>query len=160
MARYEQIPADSVYKRRAKPRYEEARTLLVAEHMAAADKERAAGRCADVRTEAAEIIRLDPQQQLIAREIVRLCRARARAGRGGASVGARAPSRRRAAERRRRRRRRGAPPRAERRAEPAAPRPRPRTPRRSMKQAREAWLRQQCGAAMDLSRGRCTRSPA
>ena len=38
MARFEQIPADSVYKRRAKPRYDEARTLLVAEHMSAADK--------------------------------------------------------------------------------------------------------------------------
>jgi pSer/pThr/pTyr-binding forkhead associated (FHA) protein len=43
MARYEQIPADSVYKRRAKTRYDEARTLLVSEHMAAADKARTAG---------------------------------------------------------------------------------------------------------------------
>ena len=35
---FHQIPADSVYKRRAQPRYEEARTLLVAEHMTAAEK--------------------------------------------------------------------------------------------------------------------------
>ena len=47
--------AESIYKRRAKPRYEEARTLLVAEHMAAADKARAAGKCAEVRTEVAEV---------------------------------------------------------------------------------------------------------
>ena len=47
----EQIPADSVYKRRAKPRYDEARTLLVSEHMAVADKARTAGQCAEVRTE-------------------------------------------------------------------------------------------------------------
>ena len=61
MARFEQIPADSIYKRRAKPRYDEARTLLVAEHMAAADKARTAGRCAEVQTEVAEITRLDPR---------------------------------------------------------------------------------------------------
>ena len=73
MARYEQIPAESVYKRRAKPRYDEARTLLVSEHMAAADKARTAGQCAEVRTEVTEIIRLDPRNT-IAREMVRLCR--------------------------------------------------------------------------------------
>ena len=67
------FPADSVYKRRAKPRYDEARTLLVSEHMAAADKARTAGQCAEVRTEVAEIIRLDPRNT-IAREMVRLCR--------------------------------------------------------------------------------------
>ena len=56
------FPPDSIYKRRAKPRYDEARTLLVAEHMAAADKARAAGRCAEVQTEVAEVVRLDAAQ--------------------------------------------------------------------------------------------------
>ena len=92
MARYEQIPADSIYKRRAKPRYDEARTLLVAEHMAAADKARTAGRCADVKTEVAEIIRLDPRNTM-AREMVRLCRpqAPARGRRAAARWRPRAP---------------------------------------------------------------------
>jgi hypothetical protein len=72
---YEQIPADSVYKRRARPRYEEARTLLVAEKMTVAEKDRADGRCAEVRQEAAEIIRLDPKNMLI-RDLSRLCRAK------------------------------------------------------------------------------------
>jgi pSer/pThr/pTyr-binding forkhead associated (FHA) protein len=159
MARFEQIPADSVYKRRAKPRYDEARTLLVAEHMAAADKARTAGRCAEVKTEVAEVIRLDPRNT-IAREMVRLCRPKAEpaarpAATAVASVAAR-PAKPRpsptltAAE---------PPPRAERPepAKPAAPAaaasdgdaPDPDT---LMKQAREAWLRQQCGAAVDLSR--------
>ena len=93
MLRYEQIPPDSIYKRRAKPRYDEARTLLVAEHMAAADKARTAGRCAEVKTEVAEVVRLDPRNT-IAKEMIRLCRPRlepaprpvaARPGGGGAT---------------------------------------------------------------------------
>ena len=126
MARYEQIPADSMYKRRAKPRYDEARTLLVSEHMAAADKARTAGRCADVRTEVAEIIRLDPRNT-IAREMVRLCRPPNGRGGAGAPVrgapGEAAPQRRRstaAADAPRARRA----PRSQRRA-PRRPRTRP-----------------------------------
>ena len=48
------------------------------EHMAAADRARTAGQCADVKTEVAEIIRLEPRNT-IAREMVRLCRPRAAA---------------------------------------------------------------------------------
>jgi ABC transport system ATP-binding/permease protein len=155
MAHFEQIPADSVYKRRAKLRYEEARTLLVAEHMSAADKARTAGRCAEVRTEVAEITRLDPRN-MMARELVRLCRPKADAAR----VAQAAPAPVVVA------------------ARPAKPRPSPTftatdapsRPERSepvkhaepaedaadpdalMKQAREAWLRGQCGAAVDLAR--------
>ena len=147
MARYEQIPADSVYKRRAKTRYDEARTLLVSEHMAAADKARTAGQCAEVRTEVAEIVRLDPRNT-IAKEMVRLCRPKAAAA--PPAVAAR-PAKPRptptltATD---------APPRAE-RPEPAKPAAAPAEdadPDALMKQAREAWLRQQCGAAVDLSR--------
>jgi hypothetical protein len=148
MARYEQIPADSVYKRRAKPRYDEARTLLVSEHMAAADKARTAGQCAEVRTEVTEIIRLDPRNT-IAREMVRLCRP-PKAAAAPPAVAAR-PARPRptpttyaAAD---------SPPRAE------APKPAVAAPAEDapdpdalMKQAREAWLRQQCGSAVDLAR--------
>ena len=153
MARFEQIPADSVYKRRAKPRYDEARTLLVAEHMSAADKARTAGRCAEVKTEAAEIARLDPRN-MMARELVRLCRPKAEPARvaqaAPVAVAARPakprPSPTLTAT--------DAPPRAERpepakHAEPAEDAP---DPDALMKQAREAWLRGQCGAAVDLSR--------
>jgi ABC transport system ATP-binding/permease protein len=151
VARYEQIPAESIYKRRAKPRYDEARTLLVAEHMAAADKARAAGKCAEVRSEVAEVMRLEPRN-LLAKDLVRLCKPRQEAP--APPVVAR-PARPRpspplaVAE---------APSRPER---PEAPAPKPRAepadveagdPDVLMKQAREAWLRQQCGAAVDLSR--------
>jgi pSer/pThr/pTyr-binding forkhead associated (FHA) protein len=150
MARYEQIPADSVYKRRGKPRYEEARTLLVADHLAAAEQARAAGRCAEVRAEAAAVTRLDPKNP-IARDVVRLCRpARAepvaapavaarqmRPRLNNPSVGAAAEPVARTASRETAR---GEP--AEEAGDADA----------LMKQARESWLRQQCGAAIDLSR--------
>ena len=160
IARYEQIPAESIYKRRAKPRADEARTLLVAEHMAAADKLRAAGKCAEVRTEVLEVMRLEPRN-LLARDLVRLCKPKqevavakpvkevappppvaARLARPRPSAplaAAEAPSR----------------------PEPPAPRPRAEAAAADveaadadalMKQAREAWLRQQCGSAVDLSR--------
>jgi pSer/pThr/pTyr-binding forkhead associated (FHA) protein len=152
MGRYEQIPADSVYKRRAKTRYEEARTLLVSEHMAAADRARTAGQCADVKTEVAEIVRLEPRNT-IAREMVRLCRpAKAVAAVPVAARPAKPrPSPTLTAT--------DAPSRAERpepvkHAEAAAPAPGDDGPDPDalMKQAREAWLRGQCGSAVDLSR--------
>ena len=149
MARYDQIPADSVYKRRAKARFEEARTLLVAEHLSSAEQARAAGRCADVRTEAAAVARLDPKNT-VGREMVRLCRP-ARPEPAPAPVVAARPARPRpspgvavaAVEPTSRAERAAA--RAE-AAEEAA------DPDALMKQAREAWMRQQCGAAIDLSR--------
>ncbi len=148
---YQQIPADSVYKRRAQPRYEEARTLLVAEHMTAAEKDRAEGRCAEVRQEAMEVIRLEPHNQLI-RDLSRLCRARpepvaasTRAARTRQVAAAPAVERSESPARR------SEPARTEpSRAETAAAEPE--DAEALMKQAREAWLRQQCGAAMDLSR--------
>lgn len=143
---YQQIPADSVYKRRAQPRYEEARTLLVAEHMTAAEKDRAEGRCAEVRQEAAEVIRLEPHNQLI-RDLSRLCRARPEPG-VSSSRRARQVAAASAAER-------SDSPRPA-RTEPSRPEAsaaaEPEDAEALMKQAREAWLRQQCGAAMDLSR--------
>ena len=151
LAGYEQIPADSVYKRRAQPRYEEARTLLVAEKMTVAEKDRAEGRCAEVRREAMEIIRLDPKNMLV-RDLARLCRAkpesvaarpaRTRTVAAAASVERAEPSRRETART------------ETTRAEPAHTEAAAETEDAEtlMKQAREAWLRQQCGAAMDLSR--------
>ncbi len=148
---YQQIPADSVYKRRAQPRYEEARTLLVAEHMTAAEKARAEGRCAEVRQEAMEVIRLEPHNQLI-RDLSRLCRARpepvAASSRSARTRQvAAAPAVERSESPRRSESARTEPSRTE-----TAAAGEPEDAEALMKQAREAWLRQQCGAAMDLSR--------
>jgi hypothetical protein len=159
MARYDQIPGDSIYKRRAKPRYDEARTLLVAEHMAAADKARTAGRCADVKTEVAEVIRLEPRN-MMARDLVRLCRPKAEP-RVAAAAPAAVPVAARPAKPRPSPTLTATdtpPPRAERpepvkHVEAAAPSDGDGPDADAlMKQAREAWLKQQCGAAVDLSR--------
>jgi len=158
--KYQEIPPESLYRKRAKPRYEEARASVVADHLAAAEKARAAGRCGEVKSEADEIVRLDPRN-VVVREIVRLCRARpepaaaapvrlAKAARPNAAL---------VAENRTEARRTDTPARSK--PEPAAkPEPAPREavaaetedPDALMKQAREAWLRQQCGSAIDLSR--------
>jgi ABC transport system ATP-binding/permease protein len=149
LAGYERIPGDSVYKRRAQPRFEEAHTLLVAQHLATAEKARAAGRCAEVRAEAQAVIRLDPNNLLV-RDMARLCRARPEA----VAVAAERPPRAKAsatlvtdqADAPR-----FEPTRVEvARAETAGAESE--DAESLMKQAREAWLRQQCGAAMDLSR--------
>jgi pSer/pThr/pTyr-binding forkhead associated (FHA) protein len=160
VARYEQIPLESIYKRRARPRYDEARTLLVAEHMATADKLRAAGKCAEVRTEVAEVMRLEPRN-LLARDLVRLCKPKQEVAVAKAvkEVAPAPPVAARLA-----RPRPSAPiaaAEAPSRSEPPAARPRTELAAADvdaadadvlMKQAREAWLRQQCGSAVDLSR--------
>ena len=129
--------------------------------MSAADKARAAGKCADVRTEVAEVLRLEPRN-LLAKDLVRLCKpkqelavakpvkepappppvaARLSRPRPSTSLAAtEAPSR---AE---------SPPAARPRTESAAADVEAADPDALMKQAREAWLRQQCGSAVDLSR--------
>jgi ABC transport system ATP-binding/permease protein len=148
LAGYERIPSDSIYKKRAQPRYEEARSLLVAEHLESAEKARAAGRCAEVRAEAQAVIRLEPHNLLV-RDMARLCRAKpepvASTGRrsraGAAAVAERAESPRRPELTR------SEPPHLE-----AVAAAEPDDADALMKQAREAWLRQQCGSAMDLSR--------
>jgi pSer/pThr/pTyr-binding forkhead associated (FHA) protein len=144
LARYADLPDGSTYKARARTRADEVRSLLVAERLAAAEQARAAGRCADVRTEADEIEKLDPKNTL-AKELVRLCRAKpepvAKAARPRpvAAVASAARAERpteRAAER----------------AEAAAPAEPEVDAEALMKQAREAWLKQQCGSAMELAR--------
>jgi hypothetical protein len=156
VAGYAQIPADSVYKKRAQPRYEEARAQVIAQHTSAAEKARTEGRCADVRSEAGQVLRLDPKNTLV-RDLARFCRARPEP----AAAAARAPRTRQlaamtASEA-------SDAPKGGRHAEPAAAKaeavePAAKTEGEAedaqtlMKQAREAWLRQQCGAAMELSR--------
>ena len=119
--------------------------------MTAAEKDRAEGRCADVRVEAAEIIRLEPHNQLI-RDLSRLCRARAEpTATASRSARSRPVATTPAVERSESPARRSEPARSEAHAETVAA-AEPEDAESLMKQAREAWLRQQCGAAMDLSR--------
>ena len=156
---YQQIPADSVYKRRAQPRYEEARTLLVAEHMTAAEKDRAEGRCADVRQEAFEVIRLEPHNQLI-RDLSASAgrvpsRSRRRLGSARTRPVAASPAVERSESPRKSELTRTEPSHSE-----AVAAAEPEDAEALMKQAREAWLRQQCGAAMDLSRRALRAKPA
>jgi pSer/pThr/pTyr-binding forkhead associated (FHA) protein len=143
LARYGEIPATSVYKAKGRARADESRSLLVAARLADAEKARAAGRCAEVRQAADEIAELEPRNQL-PKELVRLCRARPET--------AARPARARAAAV-------AAAPRAARQAEPQVATDEPAAAAEAepdaeslMKQAREAWLRQQCGSAIDLSR--------
>ena len=79
IAGYVQIPPDSMYRKRGQARYQEARALLIAQHMTAAENARAEGRCADVRLEAGQVLRLDPKNMLV-RDLSRMCRARPEAG--------------------------------------------------------------------------------
>jgi pSer/pThr/pTyr-binding forkhead associated (FHA) protein len=152
LARWDEIPPESIYKARGRARADEARALFVAERLADAETARAAGRCADVREAADDVEKLEPKNKL-AGQLVRMCRAKpepaARPARARAVAVAAPVARERQAEK--------APPARERPAEkppehaeaPAEPEVDADT---LMKQAREAWLRQQCGSAIDLSR--------
>jgi pSer/pThr/pTyr-binding forkhead associated (FHA) protein len=166
---YTEIPEDSVYKLRAQPRFEETRAAFVAQHLLAAEKLRAAGRCADLKQEIELISRVDPRNAA-ARDKLRACRPRMEAS-VAVNTAAPRPSLVRAA---------ASSPAA--RPEPASAVPAKRAPpaiavtaappaRRAievaatpaaegesadadalLKQARDAWLKQQCGSAIDLSR--------
>ncbi len=162
LARYADIPEDSVYKQRGRTRAAEARALFIAERLAFADQARAAGHCDDVRDAVAEVEQLEPTNQL-GKQIVRLCRPRAEpvAARPRAEPVA-APARParpthvataaakpEKVERERPAEKAEAAPTKREEPEEAAPAP---DADAIMKQAREAWMRQQCGAAIDLSR--------
>ena len=166
---YTEIPEDSVYKLRAQPRFEETRTAFVGQHLVAAEKLRAAGRCADLKQEIELIGKVDPHNAA-ARDKLRTCRPHLEASVAVNTAAARPPLVRAAA-----------PSPAARPAEPTGAAPIKRAPpagavaaapvaRRAtdvavpaaegdgadadalLKQARDAWLKQQCGAAIDLSR--------
>jgi hypothetical protein len=144
LALYASIPAASVYKARGKAHADESRSLLVADRLAEAEKARAAGRCGDVRTAVADVERLDPGNAL-GKELAHQCRTKpepAAAPRAHArAVAAASAPRERPTERQ---------------AERAEAAPAPAEPEVDadtlMRLAREAWLRQQCGSAIELSR--------
>jgi len=101
-----------------------------------------------VRSEAQAVIRLEPHNLLV-RDMARLCRAKPEplASTGRRARSSAAPVAERAESRRRPELTRSEPPHPE-----AVAAAEPDDADALMKQAREAWLRQQCGSAMDLSR--------
>ncbi len=158
---YEAIPAESMYKKRASSRYQESRTLFVSEHLLAAEKFRTQGKCVETRREADDIAKVDPANQLI-KEIVKLCKpvasggtlvaaavpraAHARASTAGLSVAKDPPAH------------------AETAAAFRSPREASHTETAAgaadasadadqlLKQARDAWLHQQCPSAIEIAR--------
>ena len=164
MSRFDEIPTDSVYKERAAPALEEVRALFLEVHLDLADSARQQGRCDEARAEAEKIQQIDAEN-VKAREIVKRCRPRGPTPRVAASpatavappaVAAAAPTDRTAPR-----------PVAPRPARAAAAGPGARGAAETaaapadewqpdagelIKQAREAWMHQQCGTAIDLSR--------
>jgi hypothetical protein len=156
---YEAIPAESLYKKRAASRYQEARTLFVSEHLLAAEKFRTQGKCVETRKEADDIAKVDPANQLI-KEIVKLCRpgpgngtlvaatvpktAHARATAASLTTAKDPPAHETAAFRS---------PREASHTETAAGAAEPAADADALlKQARDAWLHQQCPSAIEIAR--------
>jgi hypothetical protein len=157
---YEAIPAESMYKKRAASRYQEARTLFVSEHLLAAEKFRTQGKCVETRREADDIAKVDPANQLI-KEIVKLCKpmagggtlvaaavphtAHARASAASLTAAKDSPAHETAASFRT--------PRETSHAEAASGAAEPAADADALlKQARDAWLHQQCPSAIEIAR--------
>ena len=75
LSRYDDIPADSVYKGRAEPELDGVKTLFRTAHLELADAARTQGRCDDAAAEAEKVQQIDPENRL-ARDIVKKCRQR------------------------------------------------------------------------------------
>jgi pSer/pThr/pTyr-binding forkhead associated (FHA) protein len=167
---YTELPEESVYKARARPRFTEAKSALVGQYLAAAEKLRQVGKCADLRQEVELIDRIDPHNA-VAQDKLRLCRPRSEGALVvAANARSAAPRATAASLTLANRRSAGASDGASRRG--AASESAAASAKRSteiattaplvepdggdadvlMKQARDAWLRQQCGSAIDLSR--------
>ena len=180
LSHFDELPPDSMYRERAQPALEEVKTLFLEVHLDLADAARQQGRCEEARAEAEKIQQVDPENAQ-AKTIVTKCRPRGPARVAAAPATAAqattiapvaaapaaaahpAPAAPAAAPR---------PP----AARPAAVRPaRPAAVARApgaapaaetpsvadewqpdaadlVKQAREAWMHQQCGSAIELSR--------
>ena len=153
LSRYEALPDGSVYKVRAQPALDGVKELFVAAHLELAEAARSQGRCDEANGEAEKVQEVDPENAT-AHDIQTHCRPRgAPAAAHGALAAAgvvRAP-------------------RAAARPVPAARPVAARSPARAvddedpvptgeqdaselLKQAREAWTKQECASAITLSR--------
>jgi tetratricopeptide (TPR) repeat protein len=158
LTHFDSIPAASMYKSRAAPAMAELKVQFLASHLELAEAARVQGRCDDVRGEVEKIDQVDPENRK-ARAMVKNCRpppaarpvavastTSAPAAVRPAPRAARAPGTSRAAA-------------AGREAmatnnvdEPTGSAEASNDPADLIRQARAAWLHQQCGQAIDLSR--------
>jgi len=161
MSRYDEIPSDSIYKPRARPQLDGVKVLFLSAHIELAEAARSQGHCDDARGEVEKIQQIDPQNRR-AQEILKSCRVRS-----GVKVAAIATAAQTTE----------AVPTPARAVAPAIRSPKVAVVARPggqraviatalapasesaesdaadlIRQAREAWSRQQCGAAIDLSR--------
>lgn len=146
LSRFDAIPAASLYKSRAEAALPDVKAQFVDAHLDLADAARAEGHCDEARDEVEKIEQIDPENHK-AREILKGCRPKPAARLAAAPAAARPASR--------------ASHTTAARGAPAAPfvdefAPPPSEPPADgpalIRQAREAWLHQECGRAIELSR--------
>lgn len=155
LTRFDSIPTASLYKSRAEPALAEIKTQFLAVHLELAEAARTQGRCDDVRGEVEKIDQVDPENRR-ARAIVKSCRPLPAARPVAAASTTAAPVTVRPVARAARTSRTG----AGREAmatnsvdDPAgSAEASSNDPADLIRQARAAWLHQQCGQAIDLSR--------
>jgi len=75
LSRYEQIPAESVYKARAEPALDAIKTLFVTAHLELAEAARAQGNCEEAGAEVEKIQQVDAENRQ-ARDIMKKCKVR------------------------------------------------------------------------------------
>jgi len=152
LSRFESIPEGSLYRARAEEALPEVKTQFLAAHLELAEAAREQGHCEDARAEVEKVIQVDPENRK-AHAIAKGCKGGAGTAKLAVAV---APSASRPA------------PRAARAAGTARPAGARGTtaddgasgsegagspdPADLIRQARAAWLRQQCSQAIDLSR--------
>lgn len=157
LTRFEGIPTESVYKGRAEPALADVKTQFLAMHLDLADAARTQGRCDDARGEVEKIEQIDPENRK-AQQIAKSCRQKA-APRVAAAAPPPPPAPRPPAVRSARMAARLAATRtpasgsSDEFAPVAAETSSGATdPAELIKEARAAWLHQQCGQAIELSR--------
>jgi pSer/pThr/pTyr-binding forkhead associated (FHA) protein/tetratricopeptide (TPR) repeat protein len=149
LTRFDAIPAASMYKSRAEAALPEIKAQFVEAHLDLADAARAQGRCEDAREEVEKVEQLDPENKQ-AHDILKGCRAKpalrvAMAAPAPKPSAAPRPARAAAAKPAAR----PAAPFVDEFAPPPDP---PADPAELIREARTAWLHQQCAQAIDLSR--------
>jgi hypothetical protein len=156
LTRFEGIPAESIYRGRAEPAMADVKTQFLAMHLDLADAARAQGRCDDARGEVEKISQVDPENRK-AQQIAKSCRAKV--GPPRLAVAAlpppppRTPPVRSARTATRLAVSRGQTVGGSDEFAPPAAEPSGATePTDLIKEARAAWLHQQCGQAIELSR--------
>jgi len=150
LTRFEAIPAASMYKSRAEEALPDIKAQFVEAHLDLADAARAQGRCEDAREEVEKVEQEDPDNRQ-AHDILKACRTKgvAHVAVAAAVVPKVPPAPRAHVAATRPAPARPAVPFVDEFAPPPDP---PADPAELIHQARTAWLHQQCGQALELSR--------